>query len=97
MLGRPLDALPEPHSGIVIRKADDPMGKKATANGIYRLNGHPFVMQAGQVLPDGAVVEIETEAEVEEPVEAVEVDETDEKRKKPAPQNRAKGKAPEDR
>jgi hypothetical protein len=63
MIGRPLDRHPEPSPGIAIWSEE--MGMKAKANGIYFLNGHPFIMQAGQILPDGAVIDM-AEEEVED-------------------------------
>lgn len=62
---------------------------KATTNGVYILNGHRFIMQAGQVLPDGAEIEGAT-------VEPETVDDAPVERKKPAPENRKKA-APENR
>lgn len=88
LIGRPIDRLPEPSPGIAIRKVDD-MGKKATRNGLYKLNGFQFVMEKGQILPDGAeVLGPDGEAAEADVVEERAKPKAPENRKKPAPENR---------
>jgi hypothetical protein len=89
LIGKPIDEHPEP-SPAVDEWSDIEMAKAKT-NGIYILDGHPFVMQKGQILPDGAEVSVETEAEV------LEVEEIEERAEPKAPENRAKKSAPENR
>ena len=52
LIGQPLTLRPGPASGI--RFVETATMTKATYDGTYLLNGHPFRMRAGQVLPPGA-------------------------------------------
>jgi hypothetical protein len=86
LIGQPIDAIPEPSPAVDERI--EFMGKKAKSDGTYILNGHHFIMRAGQILPDGA------EFEETDDVEETEVEERAEPK---APENRAKKSAPENR
>jgi hypothetical protein len=94
LIGKPIDEHPEP-SPAVDEWSEIEMAKAKT-NGTYILNGNHFIMEKGQVLPDGAEVVMETEAEVLE-VEEIEDDAVEERAEKAAPENRAKKSAPENR
>ena len=84
--GQPLTADPTAQPlgerpGVTFRTKEAPMAK-AEQDGVYRMGRTHVKVRKGQVIPAGA-----------EPVE----DTTQERKKGPAPENRAEGAAPESR
>jgi hypothetical protein len=88
LIGKPINEHPEPSPAV--DEWSEAMAK-AKNSGTYILDGHHFIMEKGQVLPDGA--EIQDAIEEAEEAEAV----VEERAEKAAPENRAKKSAPENR
>lgn len=85
LIGQPLHLRPGPAPGIQFGASDTMT--KATYDGVYTLDGHRFLMRAGQALPPGAVPE---------PLAVSEPEPAPAKRSRgAAPENRAKAEEPE--
>ena len=87
--GRPLELRrptgPEAgtHAGVTFRTAEEEaqMAGKAPRDGVYTLDGYRYLVQAGDELPEGAVMD----------------DAPEQRKQGPAPENKAKAAAPENR
>lgn len=79
---RPVDPELGRTPGVTVRDPEDETSMpKAAKSGIYTLNGKRFKIRAGDVLPDGAVMDDEQRAKGPAP---------ENRKDGPAPQNRAK-------
>lgn len=83
LIGRRLDTRPASSVGVTIIRKDTTDMAKAEKNGVYTLNGHRFRIKAGDVLPEGAVMDGEAEVRKQDAA-------PENKSKQAAPENRAK-------